>query len=265
MHRCALHRIRETHLFLRRRRAVGGQDFAGEIERAGDEDARRRREGRACRRRRARFRHRRAPAPECRCRGDVGERRRRHRLVLMDRHGDDAAREAGKIAAGSPALSLVDSMPTISTSGRDTRSSRSASAAAMARPPSALWPPSSHSSLSGGSNAGSRPCDSRCMRAGQSTRVMPASKAAAGSFRPLRAQRRDRRAGILELMAAVKLRRRQIEQPVVVLINQPAALLGRGPVLAGDRQRRLHAAPPGARSPPARRAPGWRSPPARRA
>ena len=42
-------------------------------------------------------------------------------------------------------------------------------------------------------------------------------------------------------MAAVKLRRRQIEQPVVVLINQPAAFLGRGPVLAGDDERRFNA------------------------
>ena len=76
------------------------------------------------------------------------------------------------------------------------------------------------------------------MRAGHSTRVMPASKAAAGSFRPLDAQRRNRRAGILELMAAIKFRRRQIEQPVAVLIDEPAAFLGRGPVLAGDVQRR---------------------------
>ena len=78
------------------------------------------------------------------------------------------------------------------------------------------------------------------MRAGQSTRIMPASKAAPGSFRPLDAQRRDRRAGVLELVAPVKLRRRQIEKPVVVLIDQPAALLGRRPVLAGDAQRRPH-------------------------
>ena len=56
--------------------------------------------------------------------------------------------------------------------------------------------------------------------------------------RPDRAQRRDRDAGIVELMAAEQLRRRQIEQAVVVLIDQPAALLGRGPVLAGDADRR---------------------------
>jgi len=49
-----------------------------------------------------------------------------------------------------PRLSLVVSMPTISTRGRGTRSSMSPNAAAIARPPSALWPPSSQSSLPGG-------------------------------------------------------------------------------------------------------------------
>ena len=39
-------------------------------------------------------------------------------------------------------------------------------------------------------------------------------------------------------MAAVKLRRRQIEQACFVLIDQPSAFFGRGPVLAGDLQRR---------------------------
>ena len=40
-------------------------------------------------------------------------------------------------------------------------------------------------------------------------------------------------------MAAVKFRRRQIEQAGLVLIDQPPALLGGGPVLAGDLQRRI--------------------------
>ena len=71
---------------------------------------------------------------------------------------------------------------------------------------------------------------------------MPASNAAHRQLQPGGAQGRDRRAGILELMAAVKLWRRQIEQAVVVLINQAPAFLGRGPVLARDAQRRLHAA-----------------------
>ena len=87
---------------------------------------------------------------------DAGQLRRGHRLVLVDGHRDDAAGEPGKIAQEAFA-SLVESMPTIRMSGRETRSSRSASAAAMARPPSALWPPSSQSSLSGGSNVASRP------------------------------------------------------------------------------------------------------------
>ena len=38
-------------------------------------------------------------------------------------------------------------------------------------------------------------------------------------------------------MTAIKLRRRQIEQARFVLIDQPATLFGRGPVLAGDFQR----------------------------
>jgi hypothetical protein len=104
-----------------------------------------------------------------------------------------------------------------------------------------LWPPSSHSSLSGGSKGGKpavgetlharRPIDAR--HAGLERRHR--------QFQAARAQGRDRSAGILELMAAVKFRRRQIEQPVAVLINQPAAFLGRGPVLAGDAERRPHA------------------------
>ena len=55
-----------------------------------------------------------------------------------------------------------------------------------------------------------------------------------GQFQAARAQRRDRRAGIFELVAAIKPRRRQIEKPVAVLIDEPAAFFGRGPVLAGD-------------------------------
>ena len=42
-------------------------------------------------------------------------------------------------------------------------------------------------------------------------------------------------------MPPIKFRRRQIEQAHIVLIDQPAAFFGRGPVLARDRQRRMHA------------------------
>ena len=40
-------------------------------------------------------------------------------------------------------------------------------------------------------------------------------------------------------MPPVKFRRRQIEQPIVVLINEPPAFLGRRPVFAGDGKRRF--------------------------
>src|SRR6185437_11582062 len=52
-----------------------------------------------------------------------------------------------------PSQSLLASMPTIITSGRDTRSSRSAKAAATARPPSGLCPPSSQTSLPAGARS----------------------------------------------------------------------------------------------------------------
>ena len=60
-------------------------------------------------------------------------------------------------------------------------------------------------------------------------------------FKAAGPQRRDRGSSVLELMTAVKTRRRQVEQTVAVLINQPAALFSRSPVLAGNRQRRAHA------------------------
>ena len=165
----------------------------------------------------------------------------------------------------NPALSLVVSMPTISTSGRGTRSSRSPSAAAIARPPSALWPPSSHSSLSGGVSALSLPWVRRCIRAGHSALAMPASKAASAAPRPAARKRGDGGAGVVDLMAAGKLRQRQIEQPVVVLIDQAAVLAVHAPVLAGDAQRRAQRAAPPARSRPAPHRSAARSPPARRA
>jgi hypothetical protein len=42
-------------------------------------------------------------------------------------------------------------------------------------------------------------------------------------------------------MAAVKFRRRQVEQSVAVLINQAAAFFGRRPMLTGNDERRLDA------------------------
>src|SRR6185312_12432025 len=54
----------------------------------------------------------------------------------------------------------------------------------------------------------------------------------------LRAHRRNREAGILVLVPAVEPRRRQVEQAIVVLIDEPATLFRRGEVLAGDLERR---------------------------
>ncbi len=53
-----------------------------------------------------------------------------------------------------------------------------------------------------------------------------------------RAQGRDGEPCILELMAAIEPRRRQIDEPDLVLIDQTAAFFRRGPVLAGDLERR---------------------------
>ena len=74
-------------------------------------------------------------------------------------------------------------MPTMTTSGRDTRSSRSPSAAATTRPPSALCPPSSQISQPGGAWSTSAPDASRCIRAGHSALTMPASNAALSIFK----------------------------------------------------------------------------------
>src|SRR5580658_5108303 len=80
-----------------RRRAVGGQHFAGEIERAGDQDARRRTQVELARDVEGAFEivsgHRRKGDIT----RDVGELGGRHGLVLMNGYGNDAARKAGKV------------------------------------------------------------------------------------------------------------------------------------------------------------------------
>ena len=179
--------------------------------------------------------------PECRRRAPRPPASRPARSSpAADRHGDDAAREAGEIAAGSPRCPW----------SRACR--RSAPAAAARAPRDRPAPPRRRgrhrrcgrrraTARCRAARAPRAPCVSRCMRAGHSALAMPASKAASGSSRPDGAQRGDRGAGIVELMAAEQLRRRQIEQPVVVLIDQPAVLLVHVPVLAGDAQRRAHA------------------------
>ena len=58
-----------------------------------------------------------------------------------------------------------------------------------------------------------------------------------GKLQAGRAQRRDRGAGIVELVAAGQARRRQVDEAVLVLIDQAAALLARHPMLAGGLDR----------------------------
>ena len=88
--------------------------------------------------------------------------------LLSDAIGTAMRRRARPVKLRrNPSKSLVASMPTINTTGRDTRSSRSPSAAAMIRPPSGLWPPSSQISLPAGARATRGPVARRCMRASQ--------------------------------------------------------------------------------------------------
>ena len=53
----------------------------------------------------------------------------------------------------------------------------------------------------------------------------------------LRAQRCDRQAGIVDLVAAEQLRRGEVEQAVVVLIDEAAVFELDVPVLTGGEQR----------------------------
>ena len=160
-----------------RRQGTVRQHLAGEIERAGDQDARRRIEIEACATATsavidvAAARGRNAD----RARG-IGDRVRRQRSSPDRGIGTaiDALRKPGKISSGNAAQSLVASMPTTSTSGRDTRSSRSASAfgdgAAAIGIVAAVEPQLAARRRKGGEP----PCARRCMRAGHSALAMPA-------------------------------------------------------------------------------------------
>ena len=71
---------------------------------------------------------------------------------------------------------------------------------------------------------------------------MPRSNAAASILNTLlRAQGRDRQAGVVELMSPEQSWRRQIHQAAIVLIDQPAALDADMPLLPGRVQRRPQA------------------------
>ena len=81
-------------------------------------------------------------------------------------------------------------------------------------------------------------------------------RAAAGRGQPQR--RGDGRAGVDDLMAADQRRQRQIEQPLLALHDEAAALLVGVEVLAPDDQRRADAARLGADDVLAPRAPAAR-------
>ena len=139
-----------------------------------------------------------------------------------------------KGAMKSPA-SLLLSMPQMRTSGRETRSlsSRTPAPARGRRTDCARHRATIR--MLGGSDPYSRPAPSRCMRAGQVAVLQALCDMALADARIVEAaQRGDGVAGIVDLMAARQLRHRQIEQPVLVLIDEAAMLLIGLPVLVGD-------------------------------
>ena len=146
-----------------------------------------------------------------------------------------------KLARNAPA-SLLAIMPAITTSGRDTRSSRSPSAAAATRPPSALCPPSSQISQPGGAWSTSAPeaetLHPRRPFGGDDTGL---ERRGIDPERIQRAQRGNGEARIVELMPPEQPRRRQIHQAAIILIDQPSALDIDMPLLSGGMQRRAHA------------------------
>ena len=84
-------------------------------------------------------------------------------------------------------------------------------------------------------------CRRRCMRAGHSALINRLRKPAAAICKPAARKAAIAIPALIELMAAVKPRRRQIEQAVVVLIDEAAVFLARIPVLPRQFQRRAHA------------------------
>ena len=201
------------------------QHFAGEIERAGDQDARR-----------AASRSSRATAASAassvsRLSAGMPTPRATSTSVsagtLLSCRGTGTAmtrRASPAKFRRKPALSLVASMPTISTSGRGTRSSRSAERrrdrAAAVGVVAAVEPELA---------VRRRQRLERALREALHPRrpVGLGDARLEGRDRQRRArgaQRRDGGAGIVELMAADELRQRQIEQAVVVLIDQAAVL-----------------------------------------
>ncbi len=225
-----------------RRRAVLLEHLTREIERAGDQDARRRIEIEAPDRG-ERLAHvvdalRRDADPA----RDIGDRlggqafflvRDRHRhdpagkarevlqetsAILARKHADDEHQRAGdpllevgeRIGDGAPAVRIVAPVEPKLASGRDQRGERPLRDTLHARRPIGLG------------DAGLEGRGRDLERLGT-------------------AQGGNRHACILELVPAIKLRGGQIDEADVVLIDEAATLLRRHPVLARDPDRRLDA------------------------
>ena len=157
--------------------------------------------------------------------------RRQAFLLMRDRHGDKAARQPGKMPQETRMIlgrEHADDQhqrprhPLLEIGER--RGDRAAAVGIVA----AVEP-----ELAAGRQQRGQLALRQALHARRPFRLeQPGFESAGGSLqRRRRAQGRDRDAGIVELMPPVKPRRRQVEQPVVVLIDQPAALLARGPVL----------------------------------
>ena len=146
-----------------------------------------------------------------------------------------------KLARNAPA-SLFAIMPAITTSGRDTRSSRSPSAAAATRPPSALCAAIEPDLAALRPLIDQRACDQPL----HPRRPFGADDAGLERRHPDlerldRTQRCDGKPGIVELMPPEQFWRRQIHQAALVLIDQPPALDADMPLLSRGMHRRAHA------------------------
>ncbi len=112
---------------------------------------------------------------------DVGDRLGRQAVLLArDRHRDDAAREPGEIA--QEALAILGRQHADDQHQRARHAlleigERIGDGAAAVGIVAAVEP----QFAARGASAASRPCDRRCMRAGQSALAMPVSNAAGGS------------------------------------------------------------------------------------
>ena len=172
---------------------------------------------------------------------DLGQLLGRNSLVLMDRHGDDAARKAGEIAQETfaspwstacrrPAPAAATRVP------RDRRARRDGAAAvgivAAVEPQLALGRKQRRQPAVRQPLHARRPFDVASCR----PRTPPPVASNRRRARPRSPHRRSRTDGGRKASAPAD------RAAVVILIDQAPAFLGRGPALAGDAQWRLHAA-----------------------